>query len=387
LIGLIGLASTPLLAGCAHRRSEEALERARVATQGLLRDALFARPSQMPDPEAVMRPSAEMREYAERSLRRHREPRAALIDALFHSSGLKLYYDAERTRDAANTFAERAGNCMSLVLMTASFARMLELPVTFQTVVVDEAATRSGDYVFLSGHVNIVLGQKMVHRGVDYAANLVVDFLPTELVAGYRTQTLTEAQLLSMYMNNRAAEALAQAKVPDAYWWAREAVQLDPAASGAANTLGVVYSRSGHADLAEAAWRHALDLAPDSTSVLANLVQQLQRLGREREAAPLAGRLAHLQPVPPLHWLRLGREAYERGDYAQARVFFLRELRRQPQQAEVHFWLGLTHAKLGQAERAASDLAQAVTHSTTSSQQQIYAGKLARLREALPALR
>lgn len=382
------LALAAAAGGCASGHQGHTLDQARQAALALLQDGLFPRPSSLPDANAVLRPSEAMRAYAERALSRtrDRDPRAALLHALA-TSELRLEYDSGRTRDAAETFAERSGNCLSLVLMTASLAKLLDLPVTYQAVVMDEAATREGDYLFLSSHVNLLLGPRALSRQTWDDRTLVVDFLPPQQVAHYRTLALEQAQVVAMYMNNRAAEVLAAGDVRAAYWWVREGLHSDPLSSSVLNTLGVVYSRAGHARPAEQAWRRALELAPDSTSVLANLVQQLRSQGRQAESAPLEARLAQLQPVPPLHWFKLGRAAYERGEYETARTLFLRELRRQPYQAEVHFWLAATHAQLGQAERAARDLAQAVSHSTTLAQQQLYAGKLARLRGQLPELR
>lgn len=384
----LALVASAAAAGCAVRPTTAARDAARAAVATLLHDAAFAPPVEQPDRAAVLRPSADMEAFARRALggSRQREARPALLQALFERD-LKLVYDAGRTRDAAGTFAERAGNCLSLVLMTASLARLMDVPTTFQTVVVDDAATREGDYVVLSGHVNLVLGKRVQARTIRDEPDVVIDFLPAQQVAGYRALPLEEHQVLSLYMSNRAAEALVAGDTNAAYWWAREGLDLDPIATGVMNTLGVVYSRAGRPDAAEAAWRRALELAPRSTSVLANLVQHLRQQGRHAERAPLEARLAELQPVPPLHWYRLGRAAFDRGDYDSARGLFLRELGLQPEQAEVHFWLAATHARLGRAEHAVQDLTRAVVHSTSPAQKQLYAGKLARLRGLLTEIR
>ncbi|MCE2915360.1 MAG: tetratricopeptide repeat protein [Rubrivivax sp.] len=387
-LALVAWAGLAMLGGCAHRGSSTPPPSALRIAQGLMHDSLFAPPATRPDRDAVLAPTPQMQAHAEK-LRRPplgEDSRHALLHALFRNDDLRLNYDTGRTRDAATTYQDRAGNCLSLVLMTAAFAKMLDMPVSYQAVVVEEAATRAGGLLFLSGHVNILLSQRAMYRRPGDDSALLVDFLPGEQVAGYRTVPLVEHQVLSLYMNNRAAELLAEGRIADAYAHAREALLIDPVSSSAANTLAVVYSRGGHGAAAEAAWRRALVLSPDSTSVLANLSQHLERSGRAPEAAPLASRLAQLQPVPPLHHLEQGRLALDRGELSVARDLFRRELRRQPYQAEVHYWLAVTNARLGDGERAARDLAQAVMHSTTPVQQQLYSSKLARLRDLLPAV-
>jgi hypothetical protein len=52
-----------------------------------------------------------------------REVRQLLFDALYGNGRLRLDYDSAMTRNATEAFAARSGNCLSLVLMTAAFAR------------------------------------------------------------------------------------------------------------------------------------------------------------------------------------------------------------------------------------------------------------------------
>ena len=139
--------------------------------------------------------------------------RQALIDALYVKDALHLAYDAEATRTAAEAFDARAGNCLSLVLMTAAFARHLELPVSYQQVLVDEEYTRAGDLYFASGHVNVMLGRHGPPARVDEAHWLVIDFLPQLQLRGQRTIEIAEDTVVAMFLNNRAAEALARGAI------------------------------------------------------------------------------------------------------------------------------------------------------------------------------
>jgi len=70
------------------------------------------------------------------------------------------------------------------------------------------------------------------------------------------------------------------------------------------------------------------------------------------------------------------------GDYPRARDMFARELRRQPDQHEVHFWAAQADLQLGDAAGAASHLRQAMANSPTPVSQGAYAAKLDLLRAA-----
>ena len=358
-----------------------------VANQQLLHDGLFSLPNPPPDGEGVFAMSDGMRAYAARELApfaRQPDPRRELIDALYKKGRLQLDYDATLTRSAAETFAARAGNCLSLVIMTASFARYLGLPVSFQSVQTDSFYSRSGDLYLASGHVNLVLGPPSMPRAFSRndRENLTIDFLPQDELRGQLTRPLEERTIVAMYLNNRAAEALTVGRLAEAYGYARAALLHDPGFYTASNTLGVVYNRAGHKGPAEAAFRHALAGDADSVSALSNLVKLLQRQGRSAETAALAARLERLQPVPPFHHFNLGRTALDAGNYAQARDHFRRELRMQPYQDEVHFWAAQAYWRLGQSSEARRHLSQAVANSANRITHERYAAKLELLRRS-----
>jgi predicted Zn-dependent protease len=383
LAALLAAIAVAWLAGCAQVPHT-------VAVGHLPQDHLFQASSQATE---VAAPGAEadrlfelsepMRRYAERVLRdpaAWRDRRQALIDALYLKHALQLAYDAEATRSAAEAFEARAGNCLSLVLMTAAFAKHLGLPVAYQQVLIDDEFSRAGDLYFVSGHVNVMLGRHGPPPKGDDAQWLTIDFLPQVELRGQRTVALEEQTLVAMFLNNRAAEALAAGRVDRAYWYARTALQRDAHFTAAANTLGVIYHRAGHLDAAERALRFVIEREPGSASAWSNLARLFQAQGRHDEERAALARLAELEPHPPFHFFELGRTALREGDAARARDLLKRELRRQPQQHEVHFWLAQAYAALGDTPAAVRHLGLAAENSPTRQARAIYAGKLERLR-------
>jgi Tfp pilus assembly protein PilF len=347
----------------------------------LFADERFAPPAAPVDADAVFELSASMQRYLAGEIAaqvRHKGRQRALVDALVNPAQLRLDYDADRTRTAAEAFDARAGNCLSLVLMTAAFAKAMDLQVHYQSAIVDDTWDRSGSLVLASGHVNVTLGRRLIddRRGGD-TAELTIDFLPPEDLRGLQTRRIGEQTVLAMYMNNRAAESLLRGAVADAYWWARGAVLRDPAFAPALNTLGVVYLHHGEPARADRVFASLLAWQPEHLPALANRAQALQRLRRDAEAEALRQQLARLEPHPPYHFFDLGRAALQRGDLRQAREMFQREVDRAPYQPEFHLWLGVTHLRLGQAERARRHLDQAQQHASSPAERDRLAGKLA----------
>jgi Tfp pilus assembly protein PilF len=377
---LIGLLVPLLLAGCASAPP------APPAPTQLFSDTRFDAPSERVNADEVFAVSAAMRAYLDspafRAQVRSKGVEQGLVDALYKKGELKLDYDSGMTRNAAQTFQALSGNCLSLVIMTAAFAKELGLNVYYQGVVVDESWRRAGGLYLASSHVNLSLGKPLSSypRGVGADRTLMIDFLPSEQMAGYRTYSLEEAAIVAMYMNNRAVESLLQGRIANAYWWARAAITHNPAFIVAYNTLGVVYQRHGDGPLAERTFRAALEREPENVAVMQNLAPLLAALGKNDESAALAKRVAALEPYPPFHFFNLGMKAMENRDYLAAKTLFEREVRRAPYYDEFHFWLGIACLRLGEAGQASEQIALALNTSTTRDGRAQYSAKLAHLR-------
>jgi tetratricopeptide (TPR) repeat protein len=347
----------------------------------LFQDALFAAPAERISADDVFAPSAAMDHFLASDIAadlRKKGPERGLFDALYGRGQLRLDYDASTTRNAAQAFEARSGNCLSLVILTAAFAKRLQLPVRYQNVFIKEAWSRSEDLNVLNEHVNIVLASRQ--HGIP---DMVIDFIPAADLAGVRTRVLTEANIVAMYMNNRAVELLSGHQLDRAYWWARAAITQDARNLSAFNTLGVIYKAQGNPQAAERVYRHILEIEPDNVIAMGNLVAVLEILGRNEESRTLAAVLAKIQPTPPFHFFDLGTAAMKRGDFAQARAMFTREVQRDAYYDKFHFWLGLAYYGLGDVNNASKQLAIAIENSATREDRALYAEKLARIRAGL----
>lgn len=383
LLATILVATTLLLSACASPRPEVALN------DPLFADELFGPPSQAISEDEVFAIDETMRQYVHREvlpLVRSLGAVQALTTALYEKGQLFLEYDSSITRNAREAFATRSGNCLSLVIMTAAMAREMGLEVRFQNVLVDEAWDRAGDLYFFIGHVNLSIGPRLANSWYAGSSDwMVVDFLPGRDLKRQRTQPISEARIVSMYMNNRAAEAMAKGRIDDAYAWARAAVLQDRRFLSAYNTLGVVYQKRGAYDRAERVFRTALATDPKNVHVMGNLVSSLQRQGRTAEADVLAVELRRLQPVPPFALFREGQQAMRDGNFRRAAQLFEREIDRAPGYHEFHFWLASALLQLGDGRAAREHLEKALENSTTREYAAIYSAKLQKLRNARAA--
>lgn len=363
-----------LLAACAGPR--ELIQ----PPERLFDDSLFAAPSERVGADDLFALSDAMRRYLQHpqieAQLRKKGPQRGLLEALYTTGELKLDYDARTTRHAAQAFDERAGNCLSLVVMTAAFAKELGLAVRYQSAYLEETLSRSGDLVLRSGHVNVTLDRRFSHPRLPSQDAMTVDFLPPAEIRGLRTREITEETVVAMFMNNRAVEALVDRRLDDAYAWSREAVRQDPLFLGGLNTLGVVYLRRGALPQATAVFDHVLQRDADNVTALANLATAYARQGRIEESMQTRRRLARLEPEPPLHFFNLGLAAMKKQDFGKAREMFSREIARSDDSPESHYWLGLAHYQLGNVEQARKHMARALEASTSRGDRDLYSAKL-----------
>jgi tetratricopeptide (TPR) repeat protein len=353
----------------------------------LFSDQLFRAPSERIDRDDIFALSSEMRDFLRGEIARQIRDgglHQGFFDALYTKGQLQLEYDSAITRNAAQAFAERSGNCLSLVIMTAAFAKALDIPIWYQSMASEETWSRSGDVQYFIGHVNLRLGRKQSDIGIGHPRidGMTIDFFPVQLTRGMPVRPIPEDTVVAMYMNNRAAESYERGRVDDAYWWARAAIGADPQFLSSYNTLGIIYRRHGNPDEARKVLAYANERDPGNTRVMFNLVAVLRETGRIAEADNLARTLDRLEPNPPFSYFNRGLKAMNEGDYGLARDLFAKEVSRAPAYHEFHYWLALAYAALGDAERAREELAVALEYSTTRREHDLYSAKLDRFNRA-----
>lgn len=343
-----------------------------------LDDAAFVPPLAMPGRDALLGASPAMRAFLATEalpLLRERGPQLGLVEALGRGGRLRLDYDARSTRSAAQAFDERAGHCLSLVLMTAALARELGLPVRYQQVPGSLAWERRDGLELAMGHVNIAIGPPE-RPGIWY----VIDFQPDPGTDRSQRTVLDEARIVAMVHNNRAAEALGAGRLREAWWSARAAVDIDPRHADAWNTLAVVLQRQGDPVQAERVLRHTLAVDADHAAAMSNLAGLLAGRGQIEEAAVWRTRQARLGPTRPFALIDEGIAALDAGDARRALDPLQRALRGGGASHELHHALARAYILLGDPARAEQQLEAAARLGTGADQRARYMAKLERLR-------
>ena len=200
LLALVGCAGVPIAAP--------------VPVQ-LFHDTLFEAPTEPVSTADVFALDDAMRRYLAVDIAyqlRTRGLQEGLVEALSRRQQLKLEYDTTRTKNAAETFATRSGNCLSLVIMTAALAKELRLPIYYGSAVLDDAWSRSGDLLFASGHVNLTISRRLFDARTSRRHGNVAEAAPVfeHVLSGDAGNTPALSNLVQTYSRlGRSEEAAA----------------------------------------------------------------------------------------------------------------------------------------------------------------------------------
>lgn len=338
-------------------------------------------PAPEPDPATLFTISPAMERFLHQELRqsiRSHGAQLGLFRALSDGGHLRIEYDASRTRTAAETFEARAGNCLSLVLMTATLARELGLSVQYQLVEVPDIWTRSEQFTLLNGHVNLSLGQAPRGLSSREMGRYTIDFQPVEDPRLARVRPIGENTVVAMFFNNRAVELMEQGAWTEAYATLRAALRADPHYTNSVNTLGVLLRRVGDLPRAELLLQGLLKREPHNRHAAGNLAMVWRQQGRIAEAQALERDL----PPSPFADFERGLALAAQEQWPAALAAFERQLRLSPDFHGLHFQLARAHMQLGHLREARQHLEEASEQAPTGALRLRYQSKVKALRRA-----
>jgi tetratricopeptide (TPR) repeat protein len=238
-----------------------------------------------------------------------------LIDFVAERDQFGFRYRADATRTVAGTYASREGNCLSYTLLFLGLSRALGLDAHAREVRVPPAWQDEGQILFDVGHVNVGVDTPSRHRTVDFDPDLLRSH---RLAAPWRGRPIPDQRALAHFYNNRAAELLSQRQTLLARLWVERALEMDPTFQAALNTQGVIERRLGHLDAARESFEAALELNPESASVLFNLISLAEQTDKRSDAEGYRARLDALHPGDPWFQWQLGRHYARQGRPSEA---------------------------------------------------------------------
>lgn len=287
-----------------------------------------------------------------------------------------------KTYTAAEAMALRAGNCLSLAMMTTALARIAGIETGYQKVNATPVFKKESDVLTLSHHVPTYLydptWQQQKNEIAFIRPRLVVDYFPNRYdVPG---EALSEQQFIGMYFRNLAVEALVSDDINSAFWLAYRALRSAANDAENINLMAIVYRRAGLPDTAENFYRYGMLNAHNNTNLISNYALLLQQQGRVAEADNLQQKLLDYPDNNPYSWIKLGHEAWQKNNNQLAIHYYNKALKLAPYLDEIYFGLAKSLYRTGEYAKAAAAMQMAAEKSWEQSERELYYAKLAALR-------
>lgn len=281
------------------------------------------------------------------------------------------------TYTASEVLQFNSGNCLSLAILTTALARLAGVEIRYQLLDSRPLYELNGTVANKEVHVRSILYDTAtpgVNTGAPRQAFYYVDYLPA--LRGRIIANISDGQYRAMYYLNMAAEATAERRYDAAFWYAQEALKLDPASAQALNIMAILHRRVGDYAKAEAIYLYGIAEAADKLSLLKNYRILLTLQGRHAEAAELLARLDAMHDPSPFNWLNLAREAYIDGDYTEAVRHFDKALALAPYLHEAHLGKAQSYYLMGRTSAARDALRLAIDNVYRASTRSLYQAKL-----------
>ena len=350
LLGFVLIVVTGATAAAAPRQA--LFDEAELVSGHALDLAPTDNPITVPTPDDIVALDADMTAFVAplKELRDPHQKLLALIKALEQRGMFSLEY-AEVTRTAMSTFHDRQGNCLSFTMLFVTLARAAGLQASYQSVAVPPSWSYDGQVV-VARHVNSV-----VRTG--YGEDTTVDFNVRPYEGKQGGRRVDDTYALGLFYTNLGAEAMVRGEHAAALAHLREAAGAHPDFAGLWVNLGVLYSRHGRYEHAEAAYLRALDIDEEEPSALANLTLVYEALGETHLAAEYRERAQEYRERNPYYHFAGAALAHQQQRYDDALAMLRKAIRLQPDEHEFYELRGQVQAALGDARDASKSFERA----------------------------
>jgi Flp pilus assembly protein TadD len=280
-----------------------------------------------------------------------------IIDLIFGADRKGFAYRAGHSTVAADTWRDRAGDCLSLTVLTYAVANKLGMSAVMQEVQTPAVFGRAGQLDVVNQHVNVLLPSARSDFVVSdpWGHDVILDFEP-DFATARRGTALTEPGILARFYNNVAVEHMARGESHLAYAYFKAAIFSEPGYVSPYGNLAVLYRRGGYEKQAESLLRFAVALGGTSDVALHELHRLLRDQGRTAEAAEVQRKLEARQASDPYYWMSRALQSMAEKDPRRAITSLNRAEELAPTFSEIHRYLATAYLQSGNPQKAREEV-------------------------------
>ena len=284
------------------------------------------------------------------------------------------------TFTAAESVYKKGGNCLSLAILTAAYAELVDVKYDFDLVSSSPVYLQEGKLDLISNHVRTKLYATQTEtKGqlFSQSAGIIVDYFPATKT--HKKHSINNDYFISLYYQNLASKALMQNHHQQALTIAKQGVAISPENLNLLNILAISLSRLERLKQAENLYQLGLKTAPQDLNLLVNYRILARKLKNDSTVSNLTARINESNDPTPFTWLHLAENAYKNNHNTLAINYFLKAAKFAPYLTNAHQGLGRAYLKSGDLSKAKHAFEKALESTHDDTLEQMYATKISKL--------
>lgn len=280
------------------------------------------------------------------------------------------------TYTAQESFENKAGNCLSLAILSVAYAKLVDVEVKFDLVSSSPVYLQEQNVDLVSNHVRTKLLAQKPKDGNYYIGRdgAIIDYFP---VRNSRIEnSINEEHFISLYYQNLAAEELKKENYEKAINIAKAGFLISPNNLHLANIIAVSFVKQHQYSKGEDIYDLALAVDPDDLQLLSNSLILANKVGNKRKADQLSVKIDNSKDPSPFRWLEMGNLAFEQQDIEKALRYFKRARKIAPYLSQAHQGVGKSLYLLGDLDGAEKSFQLALQNTHNDYLEQLYQAKL-----------
>lgn len=297
-----------------------------------------------------------------------------LIETVMDKSRMGWEFDAFKTYNAADSFYNKKGNCISYAIMMVVLGRQLGLEMYFNEVEIPSTwDMQTEQTLVLFRHVNVLTDVNN--------KRMVLDLDLEEYDISYPQRIITDIAAEAHYYNNLGVNYLNADDKEQAFLNFRKALTLQPEQAFIWGNMGVLHLRKGHYQEAEAAFLHALELDAYDFTAISNLQRLYVKQGNTKLADYYGQEAERSRMKNPYYRYYLAGRLLDDNHPDLALKHIKWAIRKYGMEHRFYFLAAKIYASLGKQNDMEKSLEQAAKLTEDDRSRLLYQSKIARLKE------
>ena len=284
------------------------------------------------------------------------------------------------TLTSEQTIELSQGNCISLAVLTQSYAQLLNLETSFQEMTSAPVYAKENNIIYIANHFRTKVYAPEQEKDDDLIVFIrpgtLIDYFPTR--GSIYSGSATYNDLLSKFYSNLAAKALAKKQLNIAYSLILKANTFTPNDPELFNMAGVLHRRAEDLQSAKVIYQTALD----NNEISVNLIHNYRALAKELDDKTLEGQLTSQlinKEKDPYELLVIAQNDLQDGKITQAKNHLELAIAKAPYISELYLELAKIRYQQGKTKQTQALLEKAMQHERDNKKLNVYQAKLASL--------